>query len=123
MWISWVVALTISSGAGFIGMKYPRIGVLIIGAWIGGLVGSFIYKAIIYAVSASNPMLGLYLTVLGSSIIIAVLSFVFFDYAVIFGSAFIGAYCITRGISIFFGGFTNELVIYEEVNSTEYNIS
>ena len=51
MWVVWlalIVALGIGSGVGYASAKYPRVGVLLVGTWIGGLIGSVLYNTLIH---------------------------------------------------------------------------
>jgi len=104
MWVVWlvlVVALGIGSGIGFLSAKHPRVGVLLVGSWIGGLIGSILYNAFIHMAAESNPLLALWLTIAATSIITSVLAMVFFDYAIIIGASIAGAYTFVR-VSDFF---------------------
>mmetsp|Transcript_12762 Transcript_12762/g.12654 ORF Transcript_12762/g.12654 Transcript_12762/m.12654 type:complete len:81 (+) Transcript_12762:822-1064(+) len=80
---------------------------------MGGFIGSLLFKGIFYSLSEENPLLGLYLTIAFCSIIIAVFSMIFFDYAILIGSSIGGAYLFVRGISEFSGGYVNEVIMYE----------
>ena len=60
-------------------------------------------------------MLVLWLTIAFCAVIIAVLSMIYFDHAVIFGSALGGAYCFMRGISEYAGSYPNEFMLYKQL--------
>ena len=84
-----------------------------LGSWIGGLLGGILYGLIAYAQTLSYPFLVLLLTILFSAIIGGILSVKYFDYAIIVGSAIGGSYLFIRGISLFEGGYPNEVKLYE----------
>ena len=67
-----------------------------IGAWIGGLFGAIMYSLLFHVFAGSNPILVLWLSIAFCGVIIAVLSMVYFDHAVIFGSGIAGAYIFSR---------------------------
>ena len=86
------------SGIGFAAAKWSRVGVLLIGAWIGGLIGAILYTSIFSPFAEGNPLLAVWLTIVLSAVVVAVLSMIFFDQAVIIGSSIGGAYCLIRVI-------------------------
>jgi hypothetical protein len=67
------------------------------GAVIGAFIGILLYNSTFYVVgSDSNQVMVLWLTIAFASVIVAVLSMIFFDYAVIVGSAIGGSYILVR---------------------------
>jgi hypothetical protein len=96
VWLTLMVGLGMGAGIGFAAQRWSRIGVLIIGTWIGGLLGAILYTLLFYMFSASNPLLVLWLTILFCSVVVAVLSMVFFDHAVCIGSSLGGSYIFVR---------------------------
>ena len=99
MWVVWLtlmVAMGMGAGIGFAACKWSRIGVLIIGCWIGGLLGSVLYTLFFHMFSKDNPLLVLWLLIAFCSVVIAILSMIFFDHAVIIGSSLGGSYMFVR---------------------------
>lgn len=99
MWVVWltlIVSIGMGSGVGYAAQKWARIGVLLIGTWIGGLFGALMYSMLFNAFAGNNPILTLWLSIAFCGVIIAVLSMIYFDHAVIFGSAIAGAYTFAR---------------------------
>ena len=96
VWLNLVVALGIGSGIGYAAAKWSRIGVLFIGSMIGGLFGGLLYSSFFYIFAQNNPLLAVWLTISFSAIVVAVLSMVFFDQAVIICSSLGGAYAFVR---------------------------
>ena len=90
---------------------------LLIGTWIGGLLGAILYSLVFYLFAKNNPILALWLTIAFCAVIIAILSMIFFDHAVIIGSALGGSYVFVRGFTEFAGGYPNEFLIYENYNN------
>ena len=99
MWVVWltlIVSLGMGAGIGYATQKWARIGVLLIGTWIGGLLGAILYSLVFYLFARNNPLLALWLTIAFCAVIISVLSMIFFDHAVIIGSCLGGAYVFVR---------------------------
>ena len=96
VWLTMFVAVGMGSGIGYAASRWSRIGVLLIGAWIGGLAGGLLYSSVFYVFADNNPLLAIWLCISFCAIVIAVLSMIFFDHAVIIGSALGGAYIFTR---------------------------
>lgn len=96
VWLTLFVTLGIGSGIGYATSRWARLGVLFIGAWIGGLIGGLLYSLVFYLFAEDNPLLAVWLTIALSSVVVAVLSMIFFDKAVILGSAIGGAYNFIR---------------------------
>lgn len=71
------------------------------GAVSGGMVGALLYSLGFYVFAEDNPTLVLWLTISISAFFVAVLAMIFFDYAVIVGSAFSGSYFFVRVIPYF----------------------
>ena len=96
VWLTLMVSLGMGAGIGFAAQRWSRIGVLIIGTWIGGLFGAILYTLFFYMFSSTNPLLILWLTIIFCSVIIAILSMIFFDHAVCIGSSLGGSYVFVR---------------------------
>jgi hypothetical protein len=79
VWLTLVVALGMGSGIGYAAAYWSRIGILLLGTWIGGLFGAILYDAVFYVFSKDNELLGLWITIAICSTIIAVASIAFFD--------------------------------------------
>lgn len=95
VWLTLTCALGMGSGIGFAAQRWARVGVLIMGSVIGAFIGILLYNSTFYVVG-TNEVMVLWLTIAISSVIVAVLSMVFFDYAVIVGSAIGGSYILVR---------------------------
>lgn len=119
MWVCWLTlfgSLIIGSAAGYGAQRYARAGVLLIGAWIGGILGGVVYGLVVSNFASENPMLALWLTILSCSILVAVLSQIYFDVAIIIGSAIAGSYIFLRVSHLLelniFRAFQSMLVVF-----------
>lgn len=99
MWLVWltlIVSCGIGAGIGYAAQKWSRVGVLLIGTWLGGILGAIMYSLLFYVFAGSNPLVAVWLSISLCAVGVAALSMVYFDHAVIFGSAIAGAYCFVR---------------------------
>jgi len=103
----WLVFLTllfslgVGSAAGWATMKYAKYGIIIGGAWLGGIVGSVAYSLVLRKISEKYPMLVLWLSILVMAALVAYLAHRFFGVAMIFGTAIIGSFLFFRVILAF----------------------
>jgi len=91
-----MVSVGMGAGIGFAAQKWARIGVLIIGVWIGGLAGALLYSMLFHVFAGSNPMIALWICISFCGLGTAGLSMIYFDHAVIIGSSLAGAYIFGR---------------------------
>jgi hypothetical protein len=99
MWVVWLtlmVSVGMGTGIGFAAQKWARIGVLIIGVWIGGLAGALLYSMVFHVFAGQSPMTALWLSITFCGVITAGLSMIYFDHTVIIGSSLAGAYMFGR---------------------------
>jgi len=135
VWLSVLLSLAIGGGLGYAAYNWPKIGIFSIGAVVGAFVGTLLYTLFFsgYAESVKPATPGnlshigdvtpaelqyqelkqLWWCIFACAAIFAFLSLVFFDYTVIYGSCLCGAYLFVRGLSMIFGGFPNEFLIYD----------
>jgi hypothetical protein len=89
-----------------------HIGAAILGAIGGFFIGIAVYQFLFFF--TESQILLTSLSVIGS-IGMAVMSFRNYDNIVIFGTAFIGSYAFTRGISLFLLNFPNEIQLFNKI--------
>jgi len=119
VWVAFLVSLGIGTGFGFAARKWSRVGVLFVGAVMGAFLGMSLFNSVVFKISQDNTLLGLWLTIMFSSMLVAGLCMVFFDNAIIFGSSIVGAYLLFRGVSVFAGGYPNEFLIYQDFQNNK----
>ena len=110
--LTFIVASFIGVFVGFILQKMLHIGAAILGAIGGFFIGVAFYNLFFFY--AKSQLLLTIMSVFGS-LFMAILSFRNYDNIVIFGTAFIGSYAFTRGISLFIGNFPNELEFFDSL--------
>ena len=137
VWLSVVLCLAIGAGLGYAAYNWPKIGIFCIGSVVGAFVGTLLYAMFFsgYAQHVNTAAPGnlshlggvspaevqatelkqLWWCIIASAGIFAFISLVFFDYTVIYGSCLCGSYLFVRGLSMVFGGFPNEFLIYDAI--------
>jgi len=60
-----------------------------------------------------------WITIAVCAVVLMILSYMMFEYIVIFSTSLIGAYSIVRGISLYAGGFPNEGVVISLIKNNE----
>ena len=103
--MTWTISVIVGLFVGFVLTKMLHIGAAIIGAIGGFFIGIAVYNLIFFW--AKSVILLNSVSILGS-LIMAILSFKFYDDIVIFGTSFVGSYSFVRGVSFFLGNFPNE---------------
>eukprot|EP00347_Sterkiella_histriomuscorum_P009292 403341764 len=106
------VAVIIGVFVGFILQKMLNIGAAILGAVGGFFIGVAAYNLLFFYLKSQFLLTAM--SVLGS-ITMAFLSFRQYDNIVIFGTAFVGSYSFTRGVSLFIGNFPNEIQFFKNL--------
>jgi hypothetical protein len=110
--LSFFLAIGLAVGAGFILNKLIRVGAIILAGAAGFFLGITVYQFAFHWVNNLYVMIGLSV---GFALILAVLSFKYFDKVLIFGTALIGSYSFVRGISLFAGHFPNEILVMQQL--------
>jgi len=116
-WVSWlVVSLSILVGlvCGFLLTKVEKIGGALLAGWGGFVLGVTLNETVFYL---ANSSVLFWCVNVGFAVVFALLGFIFFNPAVILATSFIGAYMTMRGIGIMAGGFPNEYVLINEIQS------
>jgi len=117
---SFLVASIVSIFLGFVMYKTIKFGAMLLGAVCGGLIGITLYNLIFFSTD-SFYLLVATVVLLGAGG--AFLSYKYYDLIVILSTAMLGAYTFVRGISLFAGGFPNEVeVIQKLANGIATNI-
>jgi hypothetical protein len=102
------VAVLLGIVAGFLIMKFYKVGVFILGAWLGAVVGMLLFNMFLYKITDKHSDIVLWVTIIILAIIAGIVAVKLFEPAVILTTAVCGAYAIVRGIGVFAGGYPNE---------------
>ncbi len=111
VWAGWLVfsiALFIGAIVGLILAKLTRLGVAVLAGWGGFCLGMIIYSAFLYKLDGEKNIL-FWLFNIGMAVLAGVLSLFLFNHAVIIATAIVGSYAFIRGISLYAGGYPDEM--------------
>ena len=114
-WIQWMILgiiFVLANGLGFVCVKFRRWGLAFLAAWGGVMLGFALTTAVFISSHAAQWAIWIGFGALG---------FLFTFYtekkAIIILTAFIGSYSLIRGISLYAGGFPNEIDLARQINS------
>lgn len=113
VWIVGIVCAGMGGGLGFGAAKWPRIGIMCMGASLGSLIGYGIYWLFLkQSLADSGSTLLKQLIIFVVTLVTVLICLFLFDEAVIITSGIFGAYIFVRGISLYISGsYINEFEI------------
>jgi hypothetical protein len=107
------VGLIIGIVLGIIVYKYhEKVMALLTGGISGFFIGQFLYSLFGNQIPANGIVINIVFVVVSIGVMIAIAYF-FKKFIIIFATSFIGAYCFIRGISLFAGGFPDEITVMD----------
>ena len=109
-WIVWSVCFILGGLFGLIMAKVSRLGMGVLAGWGGFCLGLILYSAFMYKLD-DDRMIVYWCFNIGIAIIAGILSIIVFNHALIISTAIVGTYSFVRGISMYAGGFPNEMEI------------
>ncbi len=95
--------------------KYTAAGLSAYGAVCLGLI---LYTSFLYKYDNDKQVL-FYVFLIVMAIVGGVLGFVLYNHALIISTSIIGSYMFIRGISLYAGGFPNEMLIIEQIKNNQ----
>lgn len=117
--MSFVVAAALAGLAGFFISKIQRLGIALVGAvagfFIGFLLYTFVFSLWLKHVALLVSLCALFAIVLG------LLAYKYDRYLIIYLTGFIGSYAFIRGISMFAGGFPNEILLIQQLQNNVFD--
>lgn len=113
MVVSFLLALFSGVLVGWLLKRYLMVGLCILAGGAGFMLGLMVYNLIFVAFIKSNIFLAAITLLPG--FYGAYLAYKHGDTIVILVTAMIGSYLTIRGLSMFFGGFPNEIALFQEI--------
>jgi hypothetical protein len=108
--VLFILCASLAIGVGVVLKKVTRTGIMLAGVAAGFALGFSLYAFIIANFYANWIVMGV-MAFLGAAIF-GFLAYKYEKLILVYLTSFIGAYFFVRGLSIFIGGFPNELVLY-----------
>jgi hypothetical protein len=113
--IAILLAAIIGAIVGFLLFYFAaHVGVLVLAIVVGFFAGITLYNTFLHFIGSGWVMLAC--GVLGA-IILGVLAKIYHDFIMILGTSFLGAYALVRGFSYFFGGFPDEVTMFNSMRN------
>ena len=114
-WVGWTVlavAVVLGLVLGFFLAKLSRVGLFLLGAWGGAIIGLVLSETVLYK---ADSIAALWVPVVVLGLLVGVLSFKWYNHIVIIATCVLGSYLFIRGLAIFAGGYPNEFTVYSEI--------
>ena len=115
IWVMFAVGIILGCTAGYFTFKYhKKILSFLTGGVSGFFIGQFLYNLFGNRIplDVNGIVINIVFVVISIGVMIAV-AFFFNKFIIIFATSFIGACCFIRGISLFAGGFPDEIKIMD----------
>lgn len=119
-WAGWLVfgiSLFVGCIVGLILAKISRLGVAVLAGWGGFCLGMILYSSFMYKLDGDRHVL-FWIFNISLGVIAGILSIFLFNHAIVIATSIVGSYAFIRGISLYAGGYPNEL---ELVDMIKYN--
>jgi len=117
--VSFIIALAAAVFAGWFIHKIKRIAFMAVGGLAGFVVGFLLYTILFVQLYQA---VWLYVTLL--IVGVALGAFLVYKYdktIIVYLTAFLGAYALVRGISVFAGGYINEMTLFGQITSGTFD--
>ena len=114
-WVGWTVlavAVVLGLVLGFFLAKLSRVGLFLLGAWGGAIIGLVLSETVLYK---ADSIAALWVPVVVLGLLVGVLSFKWYNHIVIIATCTLGSYMFIRGLAILAGGYPNEFTVYSEI--------
>ena len=116
LWIVFIICLAVGGGLGYFATSLPKIGFFALGVWLGVVIAFILNNLVIYM--TENNFL-LYLMMITFGAFGAVLSTWKWKIVCVISTSVLGGYLAIRGLSIFIGGYPDELTIAKKIQYKE----
>jgi len=121
-WVGWTalgVSILLGLLGGYFMTQIQKLAGAVMAGFGGFLLGILVNESVVFL--ASKVWL-FWCVNIGCAIIFAILGFLLFDWAVCFGTSFIGSYLFIKGIGIMAGGFPSLYLIVKSLENNDITI-
>ena len=119
IWILLLIAVLLGAIAGYVATSLPKIGFMGLGLWLGFVLAFIINNLFLYKIEVSPPGLLLYFLMAILGIIFAIMSMCMWRHICIISTSFLGSYLVIRSLSLYIGGYPNELTLDKQIQYKE----
>jgi hypothetical protein len=121
-WVGWTalgISVVLGLAAGYFMTQIKTLAAAVMAGFGGFLIGILINESIVFLASK----VWLFWTVnIACAIVFAILGYFLFDFAVCFGTSFIGSFLVIKGISIMAGGFPSLFLIVKSLENNDIDL-
>jgi len=117
--VNLLLCMILGIALSFVAVKWQPFNSAILGIVVGYLFGNLFYNLEVKVIMI-NPQVLYWATILTCIIFISVAGGFMQEYMVCLAAAMIGAYALVRGISIYAGGYPDEVYVMTLLNKKEY---
>jgi len=117
--VNLLLCMILGIALSFVAVKWQPFNSAILGIVVGYLFGNLFYNLEVKFISI-NPQVLYWATILTCIVFISVAGGFMQEYMVCLAAAMVGAYALVRGISIFGGGYPDEVYVMTLLNKREY---
>ena len=110
-WIVFIVCIVVGVMAGLLLAFLNKFGIAVLGGW-GGFCPVLILSNTVFYKIDGDGNIDLWCITIGLAIVSAILTLYHFGNALIIVTAITGSYALMRGISMFAGGYPDEIEVY-----------
>lgn len=114
-WLLILIAVLVGGAVGYISTSLPKIGFMVMGFWIGFVLGFIVNNLFLYKVEIDPPGLLLYVIMGIFGCIFGMVSACIWRHICIVGTSFLGAYLVIRCLSFYIGSYPNELSVPKQI--------
>jgi hypothetical protein len=115
-WVVFGVCCVVGILVGLLLAYLARFGTAVLTAWGGVCLALMLYTSFVYKIDNEHRV-AFWIFVVLMGVIAGVLGFFLYNHAIIIATSIIGSYIFVRGISLYAGGFPNEMVIIEMIKN------
>lgn len=115
VWVGWLtlsICVVLGLLGGFLTVFLEKFAGALLSAWGGFLLGVIINETVVWL---AGSVALFWIINICCAIIFFILGFMFFDYAIMLATSFIGSYMMMKGIGIMAGGFPNIYVLIKMI--------
>jgi drug/metabolite transporter (DMT)-like permease len=115
-WVVFGVICVVGLALGLLLAYLARIGAALLSAWGGVVLGMMLYASFIVKIDNENQV-GYWVTIVLLGVVAGIIGYFLYNHAIIIATGIIGSYLFIRGISLYAGGYPNEVVIIEKIKN------
>lgn len=119
IWILLLISVFFGAITGYLATSLPKLGFMGLGLWFGFVLAFIINNLFLYKIEVDPPGLLLYILMAIFGIIFAILSMCVWRQICIMATSFLGSYLIIRSLSLYIGGYPNELMLDRQIKYKE----